>query len=951
MRFVIPAVLAAVGLCAPNLAQDVLPVEGALPFAEANRRAALPRWLSLRYGEFDTAGPMPPIPAALSREPGAGEDYFVVQLRGPVTEPQKDALRERGLAVLDYIPNHAFVVRGTTARVAASRAADEIVWSSPMHPAWRVAPELLRQPLEGRLTIVGFDGLPAATLAAPLAAAGATIDEQHAVDTRWLLVVRVDPQDLVAVARCHDVQWVEPEGLVTQRNDLMVWTVQTGQQGNTRIWSEGLRGEGQIIGHMDGAVNASSCYFADPSNPIGPNHRKIVFRSGSTNGNTHGTHTAGTAVGDAQPTSGLTIGRGLAYRARLAHSADYSAAAWYTRASTHEGVGARLHTNSWGNDGTTAYDSHCNAIDLFQWNFEDNLVFFAETNQSTLRNPENAKNLVAVGNGQNGNAAGAKCGGGVGPTADGRQKPDLFTPGCGIVSANITSCGTTALTGTSMACPGATAAAALVRQYFVEGFYPTGVATPGNTLTPSNALLKAVLINTCQDMPAVSGYPNNTEGWGRVVLDDSLYFPGDSDALWVFDQRRAGGVSTGQVRTFSLGVESSSRPLEITLCFTDYAGTVNASNPVVNDLDLVVIAPDGTTYRGNVFSGGWSTTGGGADLKNNVERVAVAVPQAGTWTLQVTASAVPVGPSGFALCATGDVDAGAGYATFLTFGQGCPGSVSVPVPCPELNPSGGALMPELRDNEYCYEVLHTGSLTLDGFDIWTASTGGTVFVPAHIYPSAGGGPAATPIASTTVAVGPTQQFYTATFSPPVTVNGTFYLGFDTGAQNAYISTLTSGAGGVGYWRDPANGTPNWTPSQLVQRPSWRVACTQQSTFLTPAIGTNGLPQLGQTYAPTVGGALPQTFAVLVSGLSDQVSQGLPLPLPLPGAPGCALLVSTEALDVAITDAAGAAQSSVSVPNQQSLLGLALFHQWAIWDPAANGLSIVVSNGGAATVGN
>ncbi|MEC7725065.1 MAG: S8 family serine peptidase, partial [Planctomycetota bacterium] len=368
-------------------------------------------------------------------------------------------------------------------------------------------------------------------------------------------------------------------------------------------------------------------YFSDPSNPIGPNHRKIVYRSGSTNGNTHGMHTAGTACGDAQPVTGSTNNRGIAYMAKLAHSADYSASVFYTRATTHRNNGARLHTNSWGNDGTTAYNSHCNAIDLFQWNFEDNLIFFAETNTSTLRNPENAKNLVAVGNGQNGNSANSKCGGGVGPTADGRQKPDLFTPGCSLISASTSNCGTTSLTGTSMACPGATGAAALVRQYFMEGYYPTGVATPGNALTPTNALMKAVLLNTCRDMTGVGGYPNNTEGWGRVVLDDSLYFNGDSDKLWVFDQRRNGGVTTGDVRPFQVQVLSSSRPLEVTLCFTDYAGTVNASDPVVNNLNLVVTAPNGAVYRGNIFSGGWSTTGGSADLKNNVERVAIQAPQ------------------------------------------------------------------------------------------------------------------------------------------------------------------------------------------------------------------------------------------------------------------------------------------------------------------------------------
>ena len=54
MRTHSKAVAAALSLCFPALAQDLLPVDGAITFAEANRRAAMPRWLSLKHGEFDT---------------------------------------------------------------------------------------------------------------------------------------------------------------------------------------------------------------------------------------------------------------------------------------------------------------------------------------------------------------------------------------------------------------------------------------------------------------------------------------------------------------------------------------------------------------------------------------------------------------------------------------------------------------------------------------------------------------------------------------------------------------------------------------------------------------------------------------------------------------------------------------------------------------------------------
>lgn len=45
-----------------------------------------------------------------------------------------------------------------------------------------------------------------------------------------------------------------------------------------------------------------------------------------------------------------------------------------------------------------------------------------------------------------------------------------------------------------MATPVVAGSAALVRQYFTDGFYPSGRATPADALTPSGALIKAVMI-------------------------------------------------------------------------------------------------------------------------------------------------------------------------------------------------------------------------------------------------------------------------------------------------------------------------------------------------------------------------------------------------------------------------------------------------------------------------
>ena len=295
-----------------------------------------------------------------------------------------------------------------------------------------------------------------------------------------------------------------------------------------------------------------------------------------------------------------------------------------------------------------------------------------------------------------------------------------------------------------------------------------------------------------------------------------------------------------------------------------------------------------------------------------------------------------------------EVPGGTTIASFNAFGAGCEGSVTAPaVTCPELNPGGGTLSNSTNSYEYTFQVQNNDAYVVNSFDIFTQSQSGTITRPAHIYADAGGGPALTPMASTTITVGAAAGFYTATFATPVSVSGTYYVGYEN-SPGGVISNLTAGNGGTGFYRNPG---ASWNQSGLVQRPSWRVNCTAPSVNLAPAISSNGVPQLGTTYNPAVSDALANTFAVLVSGVSDQVYTGLPLPLALPGAPGCDLLVSADVLELAITDGQGQTQSPMVVPNTQALTGASIYHQWAIWDPTVNSLSIVMSDAGVATIGN
>jgi Subtilase family len=455
------------------------------------------------------------------------------------------------------------------------------------------------------------------------------------------------------------------------------------------------------------------CYFRDPvAGPTATNlcnlgtavdldQRKLIavdfLWDGDCDGDTitdgewdnqnHGTHVSGTAVGDnfAQPLL-HDAGDGMAPGARLVmqdggfDNFDICADLPGIGCPVVDLVplfqqtydqGARIHSNSWGDQEDAGFPQGYSAgsqdADQFMWDHKDFLLVFAAGNNGpgavTVLSPSNAKSVVAVGATQRATSAESLAGfSSCGPTFDGRIKPEVTVPGSSIISARNDSnassdnCNTRTLSGTSMSTPGAAGFAALVRQYFEDGWYPSGAAEPGDALTPSAALLRASLVNSAKSMANAPAIPGGCQGWGRVLLEDVLYFAGDDRRLWVVDDADGFAMgSSGEVRQWELDVFDPSEPLEITLAWTDFPSTPAANPTINNDLDLEVVGPTGLTFRGNVFLFGESSTGGSADRLNTLEQVFLANPPTGVYTVTVRSFNVPDGPQPFALLATGSV--------------------------------------------------------------------------------------------------------------------------------------------------------------------------------------------------------------------------------------------------------------------------------------------------------
>lgn len=651
--------------------------------------------LNLRVGDVDVAGLVNVLAAArdgslIWPDADGRTRPHVLVTRGVLTPAQRAQLETLNLRRMGYLPSNAWIVdvsATTKADVEALSRLAHVVALTPYLDAWKVDPWLragahariwqteARRALAARDAAMGgrvaaivhaFDNQPLDSVLTSLnTIAGVEVYSSERVAGNWTVSISLPFSSVDTLAGLPPVQFAEMTPEYTQRsNSTTRWVVQSNTQGQTPLHARGLLGQGQIVGFMDFGMAWEHCSLSDSSNPIGPLHRKIAAYNAPLTYDLHGTHVAGTLLGDAG-TTGNT--RGIAYQAKIVFNKTPTVdeASHLSRYVLHASQGAFIHSNSWGADFFTEYDGAARAIDAFSWDHDDALICFSVSNQSLLGNPENAKNSLAVSLTANApNQNDMPCGGASGPTIDGRRKPELVAPGCSITSAagsSSGSCGTTTRTGTSMAQPAVAAIGTLVRQYFVDGFYPTGAATPGDSMVPSGALLKAVLAASGQNLSSVPGYPNMREGFGRVLADAALFFAGDSANLVVkqaFNQS-AYALDHGDVASYLIEVDDDHDELRIMLAWHDAPATIGTTFAPVNNLDLVVTSPDGKTFFGNAFDdAGLSRSadqGATPDLINNLEALVVNEPARGIWTVQIIATGVNVPGQGFGLAMVGDI--------------------------------------------------------------------------------------------------------------------------------------------------------------------------------------------------------------------------------------------------------------------------------------------------------
>ncbi len=479
----------------------------------------------------------------------------------------------------------------------------------------------------------------------------------------------------------------------------------------TPYWDAGVDGSTQVVAVMDSGLDVDTILVSHTATDAGtpePSHRKVIaytpYGGGDTatcagnTGYTHGTNTTQCAIGnrtdfaqtgdlegiakkgkvvfqDIGPTGGIACIVGS-----LSPPSTLFAAYDEVRAK-----GGHLFNGSFAICSYGTYGSHAADTDQYAWDHKDFLTFFSGGNGGTGNAcPGTNKNNISSG-GHYQDPFQNEIYGSTGPAPDSRLGPSVLGPACDHAngnpapfnyntSASIQSndndiVGTPSTTvsqgscGTSFSSPYLMGAAALIRDYFEKGYASSGAASAADAFVPSGALVKAVLLNGGDFVENCTGCSRpgfmGNMGMGRLNLLNTLPLSGDTrtpQGICVVDRGIAEGLVTGGAFEERIGIADATKPFRVTLDWVDRAGST-----LTNDLRLTVIGPGGgpgVTYHGGNFDplvmGGRYTkseaAGGTTDDHVNVME-AVHVPPAdlvaGTWTVRVEGTNVPMGDPSF----------------------------------------------------------------------------------------------------------------------------------------------------------------------------------------------------------------------------------------------------------------------------------------------------------------
>lgn len=564
----------------------------------------------------------------LSATATGAEAQVYLQFKKPAAREQ---LAAAGIQLQEYIGNNTFTATIRNGK-DLSTLKNLLDYWAPVLPEDKISPYLSTQNTAEKVNVflTLAAGKDIKDIEATLGKAQALLLPQQdwKNQRKWIASVAYD--QLATLAADPMLLTIEPKFEDRSLNNGAIAVADAEQARSTTGFN--LTGEGVTVG------------VGDDSQPFHVDFNDRVTNFNPATNTFHGLHTTGTVAG-----GGIIdeLYQGFAPKAQIVTNVFSQI---ITQAPRYEqDFNMKVTNNSYaaivGNCGYSGtYDAASQYLDQLALNNPQLLNIFAAGNDGPLicgaypqsyatvgGSYQSAKNTLVVANtGKNGDILSA--GSSRGPAKDGRMKPEITATGVQITSTVFNNAYGLS-TGTSMACPNVTGAAALLQQRYKQlngGQYP------------SSDLLKAILMNSAADL-GIPG-PDFRYGFGRMDVGQALETINNA-------RYQSQTVAHNAQQNHTIAVPANLSQLKVMLYWNDVPASPVNAKALVNDLDLKVTTPGGATHFPLVLNPEAAhvtdTAVEGADHLNNAEQVVINNPAAGNYAVNVTGFNIPTGSQSY----------------------------------------------------------------------------------------------------------------------------------------------------------------------------------------------------------------------------------------------------------------------------------------------------------------
>lgn len=567
-----------------------------------------------------------------------GKHHVMIQFKGVPTQREVEMLKKQGVVLSDYLTGNSYFATITKGDISSKLAGGTLISINEIEPEWKMNPEIATgiipehakiSDTEAKVNILYFENADVTEVQNALRKLNiqvVSVAREFATITAEMPISMAS--ELCSLPFIKAVEYVDPpmeleniQGRTMNRVNVL--------SSNT-LGGRNLTGKGIKVGIWDGSIQA----HPDMGNRLVTKEYEYM--------SAHGQHVAGTVAG-----SGMIDprARGMAPGATIFgwnfNTQSNGLTAQQEMYNSARDNGIVITSNSYGVSlsctSVSAYNAGDVALDQLVNGYYPYLthVFSAGNDQDKCvgkpyaSSTKRAKNVILVG--AIDESTNMSWFSSWGPMNDGRILPHICSYGVDVYSTVYNNGYDGTYSGTSMATPAVSGTVALMYERYQQL----------KNEKPLASLIKAAILTTGEDR----GNPGPDYSFGYGVIDGAR-------AVSVLEKNRfvIGTVAQGANFAHNITVPAGATELKITLVWSDYQGTVNLTNALINNLNLSVSQGANTTLPWVLNPQNPSAHAvRGVDNLNNQEQVTIKNPAGGTYTINVTGADVPKGPQQFAV--------------------------------------------------------------------------------------------------------------------------------------------------------------------------------------------------------------------------------------------------------------------------------------------------------------